>query len=208
MRIHRSVGRPVSVRRLSWRRVNGASGRGAGLPIRAISLTCLAAPRSARSTVGAVEHSSDVKPSSNVKPSTRAKPSSGVKPSNGVKSPADELVRRIGALRVRNGCLPLVPNDALRRAAAAYAVVVDGAGGVTHVDSVGGTAQDRARRQGYRGNVIELVAQGTLQPDDFMAALIQIVNKSDLLDCRFRAVGADVEHRHLVLVLGDRKSGK
>jgi uncharacterized protein YkwD len=75
---------------------------------------------------------------------------------------------------------------------------------VGHVDSVGGTAQDRARRQGYRGNVIELVAQGSLQPDEFIAALSQMVNQSDLLDCRFRAAGAAVARRHLVLVFGDR----
>jgi hypothetical protein len=72
------------------------------------------------------------------------------------------------------------------------------------VDSVGGTAQDRVSGRGYRGNVIELVATGTLRPDEFTSALGQLVRRTELLDCRFRSVGAAVADQHLVMVLGDR----
>lgn len=115
-----------------------------------------------------------------------------------------ELVRQVNRLRLRAGCRAVVPDAALQRAAQAYVEVVGRVAGVAHVDGVGGTAQDRARRQGYRGNVIELVAQGAVQPDDFIAALLPMVNQSDLLDCRFRAAGVAVAGRHLVLVVGDR----
>ncbi|HEY6793873.1 MAG TPA: hypothetical protein VI248_04235 [Kineosporiaceae bacterium] len=120
----------------------------------------------------------------------------------GAASPA-ELVREVNKLRVRAGCAAATGNAALQRAARGYVLVASDAGGVAHVDGVGGTAQDRARRQGYRGSVIELVAEGSLQPDEFGAALPQLVNQSDLLDCRFRSVGAAVANRHLVIVLGD-----
>jgi uncharacterized protein YkwD len=114
------------------------------------------------------------------------------------------LVRQVNDLRVRAGCSAVTRNPALQRAAQGYVQVLGAAGGVSHVDGVGGTAQDRARRQGYPGNVIELVAEGSLQPDEFVAGLTQLVNQSDLLDCRYRSFGAAVAQRHLVIVLGDR----
>jgi uncharacterized protein YkwD len=114
------------------------------------------------------------------------------------------LVRQVNDLRVRAGCSAVTRNQALQRAAQGYVQVLGAAGGVSHVDGVGGTAQDRARRQGYPGNVIELVAEGSLQPDEFVAGLTQLVNQSDLLDCRYRSFGAAVAQRHLVIVLGDR----
>lgn len=118
--------------------------------------------------------------------------------------PAAELVRSVDVLRVRSGCRTLAPDDALRRSARARAAALAEQGGVSHVDGVGGTAQDRAARLGYTGKVVELVAAGALRPDEFGAALVQLVNRTDLLDCRFRSVGAAVVDRHLVMVLGDR----
>jgi len=117
---------------------------------------------------------------------------------------AAALVKPVDELRIRSGCRPLVRDDVLRRTARAHAVALDEQGGVSHVDSVGGTAQDRVRRQGYRGDVVELVATGTLRPGEFGTALAGLVDRTDLLDCRFRSVGAAMAGRHLVVVLGDR----
>jgi uncharacterized protein YkwD len=130
-------------------------------------------------------------------------PSGAAAPAAGTGSAA-ALVRSVDALRVRSGCRPLEHDDALRRSAKARAAALAEQGGVSHVDGVGGTAQDRAARLGYTGKVVELVAAGALRPDEFGAALVQLVNRTDLLDCRFRSVGAAVADRHLVMVLGDR----
>lgn len=117
--------------------------------------------------------------------------------------PVAALVKPVDALRIRSGCRPLVSDDALRRAAQARVAALAEQGGVSHVDDVGQTAQDRVRGQGYTGDVIELVASGTLRPVEFGAALTQLVKQTDLLDCRYRSVGAAVADRHLVMVLGD-----
>ena len=126
-------------------------------------------------------------------------------PGQGAADPesADALVQPIDALRIRSGCRPLVDDDALRRSATARATALAQQGGVSHVDSVGGTAQDRAARLGYRGNVVELVATGALYPEELSAALVPLMNRTDLLDCRLRSVGAAVVDSHLVMVLGD-----
>lgn len=117
---------------------------------------------------------------------------------------AYEMVWSLDSLRVRAGCRPLVENKALQHAARAHAESLAARGGVSHVDHIGGTAQDRAGRQGYPGNVIELVAKGVLNPDELGASVTQLANQTDLLDCRFRSVGAGGVNRHLVIVLGDR----
>lgn len=115
----------------------------------------------------------------------------------------DQLLKRVDQQRVRAGCQTWTRSTVLDRAAQAQATVVAG-GGVSHVDGTGGTALDRARRQGYQGNVVEIVAQGALDPDEFMTAFVRIANQSDVLNCRFRTVGAAESRRHLVIVLGDR----
>lgn len=118
---------------------------------------------------------------------------------------AYEMVWSVDELRVRAGCRPLVDNKALQHAARTHAESLAAiGGGVSHVDHVGGTAQDRAGRQGYPGNVIELVAEGVLDPQELGATVAQLANQTDLLDCRFRSVGAGGADRHLVIVLGDR----
>jgi hypothetical protein len=128
-------------------------------------------------------------------------------PSPGSAAGQDETgpyVSALDAMRERFGCRPLVPDDALRRSAQAYSVVLDARGGVSHVDGIGGTALDRARRQGYAGDVVELTAEGRTSADGFGESLTHVADGTDLQDCRFRSVGAGVTDEHVVIVIGDR----
>jgi uncharacterized protein YkwD len=117
---------------------------------------------------------------------------------------ADAVVQRIGRLRVAAGCLPWHPAGPLQRTAQAYSRAISESGALFHVDALGGTAQDRARQAGYRGNVIELLASAVTDQDAFLNGLSPWADQTDLLDCRYRSFGAALDHGYLVVLVGDR----
>lgn len=131
-------------------------------------------------------------------------PTPAVPPPASATSLTDAVVQRINRLRVTAGCRAWRPAAPLQRAAQSYAFALSGSGVLSHVDSLGGTAEDRVRREGYRGSVIEVLASAVIDPDTVAAGLGLWADRTDLLDCRYRSFGAALDRGYLVVLVGDR----
>lgn len=173
-----------------------------GLRIAAIALLVVTAAGPATPTLAATSEPPTSRPSGS--PTAAPTTPTPTTPTTPTATLTDTLVLRIGQLRVDAGCRPWRPSGPLQRTARTYAAALSRSGVLSHVDSLGGTAQDRVRREGYRGNVIELLGSRVTDPAAVATDLARWIDLTDLRDCRYRSVGAALDRSYLVVLVGDR----